>query len=49
MENNPNKTLSAALNVLLTPKSEFDVGGTIECRSPYGWIVVPLDLRKEKG
>ena len=46
MENSPSKTLSAALNVLLTPKSEFDVGGTIECRSPYGWIVVPIDLKR---
>jgi LEA14-like dessication related protein len=46
MENNPNKTLSAVLNTLLTPKSEFDIGGSIECKSPYGWIVVPIDLRK---
>jgi LEA14-like dessication related protein len=46
MENNPNKTLSAVLNTLLTPKSEFDIGGSIECRSPYGWIVVPIDLGK---
>jgi LEA14-like dessication related protein len=48
MENTPNKTLSAVLNTLLTPKSEFDVGGTIECRSPYGWIIVPIDLRRGK-
>jgi LEA14-like dessication related protein len=46
MENSPNKILSAVLNTLMTQKCEFDVGGTIECKSPYGWIVVPINVKK---
>jgi len=44
MENTPGKTLSLVLNTLQSSEAEFRVGGTIECRSPYGWIVIPFDI-----
>ena len=42
MENTPGKTLSMALSALQAQNPRFSVGGTIQCRSPYGWIVIPL-------
>jgi LEA14-like dessication related protein len=44
MENTTGKTLSLILNTLQSPNMEFRVGGTVECRSPYGWIVFPIAL-----
>jgi LEA14-like dessication related protein len=47
MEQTPGKTLSMALSALQTPNPKFSVGGTIECHSPYGWIVIPVKLEDE--
>jgi LEA14-like dessication related protein len=47
MENTTGKTLSLILNTLQTPNMEFRVGGTVECRSPYGWIVFPIALQAQ--
>jgi LEA14-like dessication related protein len=44
MENTPGKTLSAVLNILQDPDVEFEVHGTIECKSTYGWIVIPFNI-----
>jgi hypothetical protein len=44
MENTPGKTLSLILNTLQSSDAEFLVGGTIECQSPYGWIIIPFNL-----
>ncbi len=45
MENRPGKTLSMALSALSGPGLRFEVGGTIECKSPYGWIVIPVAVQ----
>jgi len=42
MEQTPGKTLSMALSTLQSKNPKFSVGGTIECRSPYGWIIIPV-------
>ena len=47
MEQTPGKTLSMAISALQTPHPKFSVGGTIECRSPYGWVVIPVKLEDE--
>jgi LEA14-like dessication related protein len=44
MENTPGKTLSMVLNTLQSPEPELNIGGTIECLSSYGWIIMPFDL-----
>ena len=44
MENTPGKTLSMVLNTIQSSETEFKLGGTIECQSPYGWILIPIDL-----
>jgi LEA14-like dessication related protein len=46
MENTPGKTLSMVLNTMQSSELEFRVGGTIECRSPYGWIFIPLNIQR---
>jgi hypothetical protein len=46
MENTPGKTLSMVINTLQSSEPEFLVGGTIECNSPYGWILVPFQLQR---
>jgi hypothetical protein len=45
MENRPGRTLSMALSALSQETLKLAVGGTIECRSPYGWIVIPFEAR----
>ena len=45
MENTPGKTLSMALSALQGQALKLAVGGTIECRSPYGWIVIPFSVQ----
>jgi len=45
MEQTPGKTLSMALSTLQSPNPSFSVGGTIECRSPYGWIIIPVEVK----
>ena len=47
MEQTPGKTLSMALSTLQSPNPEFSVGGTFEFRSPYGWIIIPVQLEGE--
>ena len=47
MEQTPFKTLSMALSALQSPYPTFSVGGTIECNSPYGWIVIPVHLEDQ--
>jgi LEA14-like dessication related protein len=47
MENSTNKTLSLAINLLQSPDAEFRLGGVVECTSPYGWIVIPLNIQNE--
>ena len=47
MEQTPGKTLSMALSTLQSPNPEFSVGGTLEFRSPYGWIIIPVQLEGE--
>jgi hypothetical protein len=44
LENSPGKTLSLILNTLQSSEAEFLVGGSIECRSPYGWIIIPVNI-----
>jgi hypothetical protein len=34
-----------ALSALSQETLKLAVGGTIECRSPYGWIVIPFEAR----
>ena len=45
MENRPGKTLSMALSALAAQNLRFTVGGTIECKSPYGWIIIPVSVQ----
>jgi hypothetical protein len=47
MEQTPGKTLSMALSTLQSPNPKFSVGGTIECRSPYGWIIIPVQIEEQ--
>ena len=47
MEQTPGKTLSMALSALQSKNPKFSVGGTIECRSPYGWIIIPVLLEDQ--
>ena len=47
MEQTPGKTLSMALSTLQSPNPKFSVGGTIQCRSPYGWIIIPVLLEDQ--
>jgi hypothetical protein len=49
MENTTGKTLSMVLNTLTSQNPEFQVGGTIECKSPYGRIVIPFTTEKQPG
>ena len=48
MEQTPGKTLSMALSALQNQNPKFSVGGTIECRSPYGWIIIPVLIEEEQ-
>ena len=48
MENTTGKSLSMVLNTLTSQNPEFQVGGTIECKSPYGWIVIPFTTEKQR-
>jgi LEA14-like dessication related protein len=48
MEQTPGKTLSMALSTLQSPNPRFSVGGTIECRSPYGWIIIPVHIEEQQ-
>jgi hypothetical protein len=45
MENRPGKTLSMALSALTGEKLRFAIGGTIEARSPYGWVIIPVAVQ----
>jgi hypothetical protein len=47
MEQTPGKTLSMALSALQSKNPKFSVGGTIECRSPYGWIIIPVLIEEQ--
>jgi hypothetical protein len=49
MENTTSKSLSMVLNTLTSQNPEFQVGGTIECNSPYGWIVIPFTTERQRG
>jgi LEA14-like dessication related protein len=49
MENTPGKTLSMVFNALQFSEMDASIGGTIECESPYGWIIIPFDVLKKKG
>lgn len=48
MENTTGKSLSMVLNTLTSQNPEFQVSGTIECRSPYGWVVIPFTTDKQQ-
>src|SRR4030042_5828753 len=48
MEQTPGKTLSMALSALQNQNPKFSVGGTIECRSPYGWIIIPVEIEEQQ-
>ena len=49
MEQTPGKTLSMALSALQSKNPKFSVGGTIECRSPYGWIIIPVQVENKSN
>ena len=49
MENTTGKSLSMVLNTLTAQNPEFQVSGSIECRSPYGWIVIPFTTDKQRS
>jgi LEA14-like dessication related protein len=44
MENTPGKTLGMALNLAQSPDKKFAVTGTIQCGTPYGWLIFPIRL-----
>jgi hypothetical protein len=46
MENSPGKTLSMALNLASNRTLRFNLTGTITCKTPYGWIFIPLNLEE---
>lgn len=48
MENTTGKSLSMVLNTLTSQNPEFQVSGTIECRSPYGWVIIPFTTDKQR-
>ncbi len=49
MENTTGKTVSMILNTVKSPAPDFRLGGDIKCKSPYGWIVVPVAIQIIKG
>jgi LEA14-like dessication related protein len=49
MEQTPGKTLSMALSTLQSPNPTFSLGGTIECKSPYGWIIIPVQVEDKQS
>lgn len=49
MEQTPGKTLSMALSALQSPNPKFSLGGTIECKSPYGWIIIPVRVEDQQA
>jgi len=48
MEQTPGKTLSMALSAMQNKNPRFSVGGTIECKSPYGWIIIPVQIEEQQ-
>jgi LEA14-like dessication related protein len=49
MENTTGKTVSMILNTIQSPVPDFQLGGVIKCKSPYGWIVIPMELQITKS
>jgi hypothetical protein len=46
MENSPGKTLGLALNLAENRALRFNVTGMVTCKTPYGWIFIPLNLEE---
>jgi LEA14-like dessication related protein len=46
MENSPGKALSMALNLASNRDLRFNITGSVTCKTPYGWIFIPLDLEE---
>ena len=46
METSPGKALSMALNLAVHRDFRFNVTGSVTCRTPYGWILIPLNLEE---
>jgi hypothetical protein len=47
MEHTHGKALSAILNIARSGSVRFGIGGSLSCRTPYGLLWVPLELRSE--
>jgi hypothetical protein len=46
MENSPGKALSMVLNLASNRDLRFNITGSVTCKTPYGWIFIPLDLEE---
>jgi hypothetical protein len=46
METSPGKALSMALNLASNPDVRFNITGSVTCKTPYGWILIPLNLEE---
>jgi hypothetical protein len=46
METSPGKALSMALNLASNRDLRFNITGSVTCKTPYGWILIPLNLEE---
>ena len=49
MENTTGKMVSMILNTVKSPTPDFRLSGVMKCKSPYGWIVIPVEFHILKG